>query len=123
MLMTTFTDQRASDVIVYEEPTARFSREAVRVTAAVKIGDLLKESATAGVYEPAQTIADLELVRYISIMAADDIYQNGAAAIARHAIVRAERLNWPAGATEANKKSLADRLEANYQLLIRNQGI
>lgn len=120
--LATFTDIRASDVIVYEEPLARFSREAVKVKPSVKIGDLLKESAAAGIYEAAATPADLATVKYISFANASDCFDAGMAVLARHAIVREERLNWPDGTTDANKKTLAAMLETKSMLLIRKQG-
>ena len=121
--IATFTDKKASDVIIYEEPLARFSREAIKVTATVKIGDLLKESATVGTFEPATTAADFAAVRYVAIHNYDDVFADRMAVLARHCMIRDEKLNWPAGTTDAEKKLLADSLESSYQLLIRKQGI
>lgn len=98
-----------SELVVYEEPTARFSRDEITIAGEPKIGDLIR-LASAGVYSVITDKADLKDACFVAIYDTPETPSNRYAVIARLARIRKSQINWPEGATEADKQLAIDAL-------------
>ena len=87
-----------SDVVIYEEPTAMFSRDELTAGAVVAVGDLLKLDAATGA---ALIAGAADLPTHVALYAAASGVKF--AAIGRHAVVDTNNLNWASGITAAQK--------------------
>ncbi len=112
------TGAHISDLVVYEEPTARYSREEVVIEGAPKIGDLITAQDGDGVCSVANA-STARSARYIAIYDHDAVPGNRYAVIARHARIRAGHVNFPDGMEDSDKQLLIDSME-NHGILIRD---
>lgn len=96
MPVTTLTDKRVSDVLRYEA-IAQYSRSVFTASAAIVAGDLLKIDASGNATVAA--VADLPTAVAIYPAATGEKFT----AIARHAVVNINNINWASGITAAQK--------------------
>ena len=97
MPVTTLTDKRVSDILRYEEPTAQYSRSVFFAAAVIIAGDLLKIDASGNA--TVAVVTDLPTAVAIYPVAPGEKFT----AIARHAVVNINNLNWASGITAAQK--------------------
>ena len=97
MPVTTLTDKRVSEILRYEEPIAQYSRSVFTASAAIVAGDLLKIDASGNATVAA--VADLPTAVAIYPAASGEKFT----AIARHAVVNINNINWASGITAAQK--------------------
>ena len=97
MPVTTLTDKRVSEILRYEEPTAQYSRSVFTASGAIVAGDLLKIDPAGNAI--AAAVVDLPTAVAIYPAAIGEKFT----AIARHAVVNINNINWASGITAAQK--------------------
>ena len=99
--------KRFSEVVRYEEPVAMYSREQATTNGAVSLGQLLTLDYATGVCVVTAAGGAANAV------AIDDCTAGGKVAVlARHAIVNANGVTYPAGTTPEQKQAMHDSLRA-----------
>lgn len=100
MSVIELTEKRLSEVVRFEEPVAMYSRDTATAGADIKVGDLIKVAANG----TATVIAAAETPNGVAIYPASN--GNAFTYLARHAVVNGTGINYPDGATDAQKKAM-----------------
>ena len=113
MPVTTLTEKRVSDILRYEEPTAQYSRSVFFAAAVIIPGDLLKIDPAGNAI--AAAVVDLPTAVAIYPAAIGEKFT----AIARHAVVNINNINWAAGINAPQKAGQISSL-AGVGILVRD---
>ncbi len=112
--------KKYSELVVFEEERARYSRDDIRIAGEPKVGDLVSGSPDEnGFYHVITDPSDVRGARYIVLFNHNEVHGDRYAVLARNAIVRSSAINWPEGLDDDSKENRISSFE-NRGILVRD---